>query len=56
MVTKEVEQDYNEIDSLCGVFHNVADPDKIPFEKNAWADVAAEKHLKLLEEIKNREN
>lgn len=41
------------IHSLKGILHEYADPSKIPLEKTAWAEAAAEKHLKFLEEMKN---
>jgi len=41
--------------SLCGIFHDVANPDLIPLEKTAWEQAAVEKHIRFLEE-QNREN
>lgn len=32
----------DEVDTLCGIFHNVANPALIPLEKNAWEQAAAE--------------
>ncbi len=45
----------DEVDALCGIFHDVANPNLIPLEKNAWEQAAVEKHIKFLEEMK-REN
>ena len=47
------EANEDEIDKLMGIFHDAADPNKIPFEKTAWETAAAEKHLHFLEDIKN---
>ncbi len=41
----------NEVDALCGIFHDVANPDLIPLEKTAWEQAAVEKHVRFLEEI-----
>ncbi|MBR1529516.1 MAG: hypothetical protein IJ642_09480 [Oscillospiraceae bacterium] len=41
--------------SLCGIFHDVANPDLIPLEKTAWEQAAVEKHIRFLEEM-NSEN
>ena len=43
----------DEVDALCGIFHDAANPDLIPLEKEAWASAAAEKHLRILEEMKH---
>ncbi|MDR0919394.1 MAG: hypothetical protein LBM93_09150 [Oscillospiraceae bacterium] len=37
------------VDELMGVFNYAADPSKIPFEKDAWADAAVEKWRKFNE-------
>ncbi|MCH5349107.1 MAG: hypothetical protein J1E40_07275 [Oscillospiraceae bacterium] len=39
--------------SIRGILHDVANPDLIPFEKDAWAEAAVEKHIRFLEEEKN---
>jgi len=36
--------------------HGYADLSKIPLEETAWAEAAAEKHLKFLEETGNENN
>ena len=52
-IKQRKENDADEVDALCGIFHDAANPDLIPFEKNAWAEAAAEKHLHILEEMKH---
>ena len=47
------ENETDKLDSIMGILHEYADPSKIPLEKTAWAEAAAEKHLKFLEEMKN---
>lgn len=32
----------DEVDALCGIFHDVANPELIPLEKTAWEQAAAE--------------
>lgn len=32
----------DEVDALCGIFHDAANPDLIPLEKTAWEQAAAE--------------
>ena len=44
------------ISSVKGILHEYADPSKIPLEETAWAEAAAEKHLKFLEEMKDENN
>ena len=39
--------------SARGVWHEVADVNKIPLEETAWVEAAVEKHLKSLEDMKN---
>ncbi len=39
--------------SLCGIFQDVADPDKTPLEKGAWEQAAVEKHIRITEESVN---
>ena len=44
--------DIDEIDKLCGIFHDAANPELIPLEKTAWEQSAVEKKLnKLIEKI-----
>lgn len=43
----------DEVDALCGIFHDVANPDLIPLEKTAWEQAAVEKHIRFLEEMKS---
>ena len=43
----------SEVEALKGIFHDVADPAKVPFEREAWANAAVEKHQRFLEEMKN---
>ena len=35
-------QRIDEVDALCGIFHDAANPALIPYEINAWAESAAE--------------
>lgn len=35
-------QSADEVDALCGIFHDAANPDLIPLEKTAWEQAAAE--------------
>lgn len=35
-------QTADEVDALCGIFHDAANPDLIPLEKTAWEQAAAE--------------
>lgn len=44
-------QTTNEVDSLCGIFHDVANPDLIPLEKEAWAESVKERYIKENENI-----
>ena len=39
--------------SARGIFHDVANPELIPLEKEVWENAAVEKHLRILEEIKH---
>ena len=39
--------------SIRGILHEYANPDLIPFEKDAWPEAAVEKHRRFLEEEKN---
>lgn len=47
---KADKNDDDEVDALCGIFHDAADPALIPFEKDAWAEAAAEEERRFLEE------
>jgi hypothetical protein len=38
------------VNELYGIFHDVADPKKIPLEKDAWANAAVEKWKKFNEQ------
>ncbi|MDE6787719.1 MAG: hypothetical protein K2J47_00145 [Ruminococcus sp.] len=35
-------QTADEVDALCGIFHDATNPDLIPLEKTAWEQAAAE--------------
>ena len=37
--------DIDEIDKLCGIFHDAANPELIPLEKTAWEQSAVENFL-----------
>lgn len=52
---RQSSNDADEVDELCGIFHDAADPDLIPLEKNAWAEAAAENERKFWEDL-NSEN
>ena len=41
--------------SLRGIFHDVANPDLIPFEKDAWAEAAAEEERRFWEDYNNED-
>ena len=53
---KEEEKNFSQISKVVGILHEYANPELIPLEEGAWERAVAQKHLKLLEEIKNREN
>ena len=40
---------------LCGIFHDVADPEKAALEKTAWEQAAIEKHIRISEESANED-
>ena len=49
--------DDDEIEALCGIFHDVANPDLIPYEnENAWAEAAAERERRILEEMNSEDS
>ena len=45
----------DQVDAVCGILHEYANPDLIPFEKDAWAEAAAEEERRFWEEM-NRED
>lgn len=47
------QSDADEVDALCGIFHDAANPALVPFEKEAWAMAAAEEEMRFLEEMRN---
>lgn len=55
MMKEKLTKEKKSAASLCGIFHDVANPELIPLEKTAWEQSAVEKHVKFLEEM-NREN
>ncbi len=40
---------------LCGIFHDVADPEKAALEKTAWEQAAIDKHIRISEESANED-
>ena len=42
--------------SLKGIFHDVADPAKVPFEREAFANAVVENHKQFLEDSWNDNN
>lgn len=46
----------DEVDAVCGILHEYANPDLIPLEnEEAWAEAAAERERRILEEMKNED-
>ena len=46
----------DQVDAVCGILHEYANPDLIPFEsEEPWAEAAAEKERRILEEMKNED-
>ena len=43
-----------QVDAVCGILHEYANPDLIPFEKDAWAEAAVERERRVLEEMNNK--
>ncbi len=53
MMKEEPPKEKKSAASLCGIFHDVANPELIPLEKTAWEQAAVEKHIAFLEEMKH---
>lgn len=47
------QSDADEVDALCGIFHDAANPALVPLEKEAWAMAAVEEEMRFLEEMRN---
>ena len=45
----------DEVDALCGILHDAANPALIPFEKDAWAEAAAEEERRFWEDYNNED-
>ncbi|MCH5349239.1 MAG: hypothetical protein J1E40_07940 [Oscillospiraceae bacterium] len=45
----------DEVDALCGIFHDAANPALVPFEKDAWAEAAAEEERRFWEDYNNED-
>ena len=46
----------DEVNSICGILHEYANPDLIPFEnEETWAEAAVERERRILEEMKNED-
>ncbi|MCM1507012.1 MAG: hypothetical protein NC177_07750 [Ruminococcus flavefaciens] len=44
-------QTVDEVDTLCGIFHDVANPALIPSEKSAWEQSAVENEILFKENL-----
>ena len=42
----------DQVDAVCGILHEYANPELIPFEKDAWAEAAAEEERQFWEEMR----
>lgn len=52
-VSDKNRQAADEVDALCGIFHDAANPDLIPLEKTAWEQAAAENERAFRESYSN---
>lgn len=43
----------DDVDALCGILHDAADPNLVQSEKSAWERAAVEKHTKIISEADN---
>lgn len=46
----------DQVDAVCGILHEYANPDLIPFEKDAWAEAAAEEERRFWEEMNSEDD
>ena len=53
LITDKPKSEKKSASTLCGIFHDVADPEKIPLEKTVWEQAAIEKHFRITEESAN---